>query len=216
MQDFVYQNRKKIIVAGVVALVLIIGISIYFIVWNMLNSVTVNITVTPSIAKVMIGEREFGTLGDYKIMPGEYEVVVSAEGFVTKTGKLVAVADETVNVSMYLEPTEENKDWYLNHPEDALIMGDIKSDYTARDLAKLREEKPILKQLPIEINYYTANYAKRVHYVISYVLVENNTDFIITVTDYTGGNYEDALAKLVARGVDLDEYHSVHRCFSGT
>lgn len=206
MQDLIYKHRKRIIIVAGVVVILVLAVSVYNIIMNARRSVTLNITVTPSIAEVKIGGKKYSSIGEYKIEPGEYAVEASAEGFVTKAGTLVAVENETVNVMMYLEPAEGNENWYSEHPEDALVLGDIKSDYAREDFLKLAEEKPILTELPIEIDYYTRNYAKRVKYTISYVLNEDITDFVITITDYTGGNYEDALTKLTARGVDLSDY----------
>ena len=206
MQDYLYNNKKKVLIVGLIVLILIIGISIYGIVRNMLYSATVSITVAPSVAKVYIDGKEYGSIGEYKLKPGEYEVEAVADGFQKKAGHLVAVANETVNISMYLEPTAENSDWYLEHPEDALTMGDIKADEAAKVIEQLAEKHPILKQLPIEVDYFSDDYSKRTRYTISYLLAEDNTSFTITITDYTGGNQKDALEKLKARGVNLDDY----------
>lgn len=214
-QDAAWANRKKVIIGGVVALVLILALSVWGMVRQMMYSVTIDITVAPAVAKVMLDGREYAATREYKIQPGEYEVVVTAEGFETKTGRLVAVAGERVEIALYLEPTAENANWYLEHPEDARTMGDIKSDEAARAVEELTRKHPILAQLPLMIDYYTDGYARRVKYTISYLLTNENRDFVITVTDYTGGNYADALDKLRARGVVDGQYEVQYEDVSG-
>lgn len=206
MQELIYKYKRPIVVGVVLMLVLIVAVSVYFIVMDKINSATVNIIVAPTIAKVKIGDRVFKSMETYKIQPGEYMVEVSAEGFETKTGNLVAVENESIDIQMFLDPTEENANWYEEHQEDALILGEVKNHYAIQAVQELSKDNPILDQLPIEIDYFTNNYAKRVKYTISYRLDGDNAGFVIVVTDYTGGNYEDALARLKARGVESGEY----------
>lgn len=206
MQDFIYKYKKQIAICGVLVVILVIAVSVYFMITDKINSVVVNIRVTPTIAKVKIGDRVFEPMGTYKIQPGEYLVEVSADGFETKTGSLVAAENESVDIQMFLEPTEENTHWYDEHPEDALILGEVKNYYAMKAVQELVADNPILSQLPIEIDYYTSNYAKRVKYTISYRLNAENDGFAITITDYTGGNYESALSRLKTYGVDADDY----------
>lgn len=73
------------------------------------------------------------------------------------------------------------------------------------DLSGLYAENPILKSLPLEVDYYNDDYTERVRYTITYRLINNNTDFVIMVKDYTGGNYGAAVDKLKAQGYEVDE-----------
>ena len=154
LREFVYKNKKKLIIVGLLILLTIIGISVYFIIMNRLYSVTLNTVISPSIAKVMVGDNEYGALGTYKIRPGEYDVEVYADGFITKTGKLVAVEYETVEISLALEPTAENSNWYDKHPWDATAAGDIRSDTNMQEYYDLQKKNEILNYVP----YYNFNY----------------------------------------------------------
>ncbi|MBQ3473869.1 PEGA domain-containing protein [Candidatus Saccharibacteria bacterium] len=206
MQDFIYNHKKKIVVVGILLLVLIIGISVFFLVKNRIYSATLNIRVTPISAEVKIGDKNYDTLGTYKVKPGSYDVEVSAEGFITKTDTIEIAEDETISFQVYLLPTEENANWYDEHPDDALILGEIKYSLTLEALQKLQEENPILSELPMNIDYFTNNGAKRVRYSISYEIEEGATKFSITITDYSGGNYDDAMLRLEKRGVKKGQY----------
>ncbi|MBQ3464616.1 PEGA domain-containing protein [Candidatus Saccharibacteria bacterium] len=206
MQDSLFKHKKKIIIAGVVLLVVIIGISIFSLVRSKIYSATLNIRVTPISAEVKIGDKNYKTTGTYKVKPGNYDVEVSAEGFITKTDTIEINEDETIDFQVFLLPTEENADWYDEHPDDSLILGEIKYSLTLEALEKLQEENPILNELPMNIDYFTSDGAKRVNYSISYKLEENNTKFHIVITDYSGGNYNDAITRLEKRGVAKDQY----------
>ncbi len=199
-------KKKWIIWGGLVTLILVLVISAWNIINNNLNSVILNIMVTPSSAKVMLGDKELGTSGEYRVRPGEYRLEVSGEGFVTETREMTLNENDVKDIWLYLLPTEENSEYYANNPEDGLLLGEIRSRETEEKLQDVIAKNPILNELPIEIEYYTANYEKYIKYSISYGLDEDTNEFVIVVTDYTGGNYENAKQKLAARGFDLDEY----------
>ena len=198
-------NRtKKIIWSGIIILILILAISLGFLIYNRIFSAKVSILVAPSIAKVKIGEAEFSSSEEIKIQPGEYEVLIFAEGFKNKTGRLVAKADETANLHVYLESSSENtKNWYEEHDGDALIMGEIKSAERLDELNKFLEKEPVLKNLPLTVEYYADNYSKYVKYIISYELDNSERGFYLIMKDYTGEGSETAFLKLKEMGLDL-------------
>lgn len=206
MDDYIYQHKKKLAVLAALALILILAISLTHLIIDRVNSATVNIVVAPSIAKVRIGDREYEADGSYKLPPGEYEVFVTAEGFVSKTLYLNLPEDAESDLKLYLEPEDDGNDWYEQHPLDALIVGEVKRDKAIEKVNQLIDANPILKLLPLEIDYFKKGYTERVKYTISYRITEDNTSFVITITDETGGNYADALAKLKSRGADPDKY----------
>ncbi|MBQ9018107.1 hypothetical protein IJ118_03570 [Candidatus Saccharibacteria bacterium] len=158
---------------------------------------TLNVTVTPSIATVKIGEQSFANVGQYKIAPGEYVVEVSADGFITKTGRLNAAADEVAEVMMYLEPTAENSDWYETHPEDGLVMGDIKSQMALVRREELREKYPILNYVPYILYTYGIDYE---------IECAENGGGVCLMIDAGVGLRDAAVQYLQRTGVDLSDY----------
>ena len=193
-------NKKRWIIGGGCAVMVMLLVGLYFVIQNAINSATVSVTVAPSVAAVRIGEREYGAIGTYRMAPGEYEVEVTAEGFKSKSGKLVAKANESVSVQLYLEPENDDSDWYKTHPEDALIMGEVKNVETVKTLKSLGEQYPILNKLPYTVDYYTRDYSTRVKFAVSYEITDEG--FLLIVKDYTGGNKERALAWISSEGVD--------------
>lgn len=203
-ENFFYKHRRALLIVAIMFFIFIIIISIFNITWQNLHSAKINLLIAPTIASVKIGDDTYSAVGEYNIIPGNYNVMISADGFESKTGSLTAVAGETTEISLYLTPTAENSDWYATHPGDALIMGEIKNTASLANLDELKSKNPILNQLPLEIDYFTAGYAHHIKYTISYLLNDDNTAFTLTITDYTGGNYDDAVSKLAARGVNLE------------
>ena len=204
MNESLRKNRKWLVIGGVVILLAILGTSLYFLIMDAINSATVSVTVAPSIAKVRIGDKDYAAIGTYKMKPGEYEVVVSAEGFETKTGTLTAVENETTNIMLFLETDDMN--WYNNHPEDALIMGEVQNARTVELLKEMGEKYPILNKLPISRDYFLPNYSGKVKYTISYEMVDNANGFSIIITDYMGGAEDAAMKELMSLDDNVSGY----------
>ncbi len=206
MRDYIYNHRKGLITTLISIAVAIVLVSVYFIVVNKINSATIDIRVVPQNAKILINDKEYKSIQSYSIRPGDYTIEVSAEGFFTETSSFSVAEGETYKIDMFLEPTDDNLNWYSEHRDDALILGEIKNALSSKAVQKLQSENPILSELPMNIDYYTNNNSARVKYTISYKLEENNTKIILVITDYTGGNYNDAISRLEKRGVGKDQY----------
>ena len=111
-----------------------------------------------------------------------------------------------MNVQVFLDPEEGNINWYNEHPGDGLILGEIQSNIAMQAVQVLKKDNPILDELPLEVDYYTPNMAKRIHYTISYELNAENDGFTVLVIDYSGGNYNDAILRLENLGFDASHY----------
>ena len=191
-------------VVGVLVVALIV--SLVFLVRSVVYSGKVAVMVAPSVAKVKVGESEFSAMGEYAVVPGEYEVTVTAEGFLPKTGRLVVGEGATVSVSLYLEPVSGNESWYDEHPGDALVKGEILNNATLGQVEEILESAPVLAELPRTVEYFSEGYGDYVKYVISYEydfesLEAGGAGYRLVVKDYTGGNYERAMEWVRERGL---------------
>ena len=195
------------VVWGVVGLVVVVLVaSLGFLVHSTIYSGRVAVMVAPSVAKVRVGEHEFGAMGEYTVEPGEYAVEVSAEGFVSKTGRLVVREGATVEVALFLEPLEGNASWYDEHPGDALVKGEVLNAETLKLVDEVLARTPSLAELPWTVEYFAEGYADYVKYVISYEydfesLEAGGAGYRLVVKDYTGGNYERAMEWVRKRGL---------------
>lgn len=78
-----------------------------------------------------------------------------------------------------------------------------KSRAMVENYEKLKENYPLIESLPIEVDRFL-NYSEHIHYKITY-RVENG-EAVIVVTDYTGGNLENARKNIENRGFEPDNY----------
>ena len=140
------KNSVKIAIGvSVGALVLILAVSLGFLIRSAIYSARVNIMVAPSIAVVRIGDNDYPVSGEFEFEPGEYVVEVSAEGFATKTGKLVLKDGETTDLSLYLESSDEKTaNWYEENAGDGLIVGEIQNAEEMKKVNALLEKSQYL------------------------------------------------------------------------
>lgn len=186
-------KKKWLIIGSLAFVIVILAISLTFLIIDKINSATISVTIAPSIATVKIDGKEYSAIGTYKMPPGEYDVEISADGFQTKTQKLIALDNETTSLLTYLDPTDENSDWYDTHEEDALIMGETKNAQTIEVVQKLVEDNPILSKLPYVVEYYTDDYGTKYQYTISYELIDADSKFKIMIKDYMGNGRDLAM-----------------------
>ena len=200
-----YQKNRIWLIGGAVAiLVIILAISLGFLIHGRIYSARVSIMVVPSIAKVKIGDVEFGSFGSYDMKPGEYTVEIMAEGFASKTGKITLSGDKTTDLNMYLvSNSEATADWYNNHTEDALIMGEIKNAEALDNVSELLKKEPVLSKLPLTVEYYSDNYSTYTKYVISYKYDDSDRGFYLIMKDYTEAGLDAAVRKLTEMGMDM-------------
>lgn len=71
---------------------------------------------------------------------------------------------------------------------------------------ELYDKYPIISQLPINISYYGSNYSGYTNYVISYEADDDYKNIKLIITDYTGGNRENALNEIRKRGYNPSDY----------
>jgi hypothetical protein len=95
-------------------------------------------------------------------------------------------------------------DWYKDHEEDSLLLETIIPALSEKNLKKLQEQYPLLKQLPINEDYYINNYAKHIKYSISYKT--NNDKITILITSYTKDSATYAQEKIKTLGFNLNNY----------
>ena len=184
---------------GVVVAVLLVSLG--FLIHGSVYSGRVVVRVAPSTAKVMVGNEELGTMGEYVVRPGEYEVVVSAEGFESKTGRLVVRDGTSATVALYLEPVAGNEGWYDEHPGEALIKGEILNAETLSRVEEIMAREPVLSKLPRTVEYFTEGYSDYVKYVITYEYdFGTPAGYRVVVKDYTGGNEGEAREWLAEQG----------------
>lgn len=203
MKDNYKRNRLLLIWGSFGALVLILVISLGFLIYGRIFSATLDVMVAPSIATVKVGDNVFATSGEFKMMPGEYSVEISAEGFETKIGKITLKADETSSLNLYLNSNDDTTaDWYETHAGDALVVGEIQNAKMLEEVNALLEKEPALRNLPMTVEYYSNDYSEHTKYTLSYALDDSDRGFYLIMKDYTGAGIIAAISKMTELGMD--------------
>lgn len=136
------KNRPEkpyiIISLTIISFLTIIAISIVGIFLNSRKTATLEITVAPASAEILINGKSYRN-GSYQLEPGTYPVKISKENFETYEGEISLTAGETTELKKYLLEVGGGTDWYLDHNSDMMIMnsiGDSEADAEADNYSK--------------------------------------------------------------------------------
>lgn len=190
---------KKLLVVGIVLFVLIIiTISIVSLVWNKKYSATLEIYVAPSDSGITLNGEEIRA-GIHKSEPGEYEIIVSRNGFDAQSQKVTLEADEKKKVYFALMPNDESTaNWYETHPEDAELLEGISSWEYDQVSDEMRTRYEILENLPFYGSAYMLGYGN--------CKKTGGPEFCVVIkADF--GFRDAAVGYLQNTGKDLAEYY---------
>ena len=201
MQNISFQKFKPLfIVLGSLMLLLIIVL----VVLNLTPTSTISLFIAPSDATILIDGKRYKN-GTYEITPGDHTVSISRDDFTPKEYPFTTTEGQTTELRDYLEPLYD-KDWYSKNEADGMILGSILEGKALKDSLTLYEKYPIISILPINVEYFSNNYADYIKYSISYQTSEDNKSITIIITDHTGGNLQTAIDNLKTRGYDIAQY----------
>lgn len=200
-------TRKRIIIALIMIVIIIAGVTAGWFIYRSIFSATVNIYFAPKSADIAIGSGG-GKFGDNYVKPGTYTVRITKEGFSSYTKEVTVKRGETANVLGSLTPTSDaTKNWYSDHPDDYAIAqhaGDAQAD-EAREY--LGSHYPIVKVLPI-VGLYSA-------YRVDYGVSPTRADEYAIYVRYQSESAKKAAIKAVKdAGYDLSKYEVIYK-FSG-
>lgn len=97
---------------------------------------------------------------------------------------------------------------------EELIEGEKNNQETLKKLNALFEKEPVLKNLPITVEYYSDNYTKYTKYILSYQLDDSEKGFLVIMKDYTGEGSEVGIKKLREMGMDLAGIKMIYKDFT--
>ena len=99
--------------------------------------------------------------------------------------------------------TEKDDNNYLILSDaEALILGENKNAETLRKLHELFEKEPVLKELPLTVEYYSDDYSEYTKYILSYGLDDSDRGFYLIMKDYTNVGMIGAISKLTEMGMN--------------
>ena len=201
------KNKKTLMIAGAAVAVVLVAVLAFWIIKKIAGENTkLHLLIAPASSKVEIDGKAYESTGDFEIKTGKHTAVISKEGFKTQTIEFTANADETADVETYLIQNDGGEDWYASHPDDDEIRWFIDEIRHQNKTNDFYNSNPILSQLPIAVEYYSNNYTSHVKYEITSEVNSSYTAFTIEISDYTGGNYNNALDKIREAGFNPDDY----------
>lgn len=184
----------SIVVAIDVVLVIVVGV---FGLIKGLKTATIDVLLAPLKAKVVINGKEYET-GAYRVNPGKVTATIVADGFKEKKVELELQADKTTKIYEYLEPLEDNLNYYANKESELKRLEKLGNTDIVRVVS-------IKKYLPIiEFNYGGLNEA-------SYELVitqdfDCDKIFCLRVTGDNSESHEYTKIILRQKGYNPDDY----------
>jgi hypothetical protein len=172
---------------------------------------------------VKIGDKIYET-GTSKIDPGEYKVVVSAEGFESKEFTLNVKSGSIASVITYLVNKEEGMNYFERDSHDLAILNEmnVKDDEILKSfLDEYNKKMEIAYILPMDVSFTDPTYNSRLtgHTVKAYMEDGSSEDdckraFCIKLSGIRID--KEKIAKQVAeKGYDLNDYYLVYEYVDG-
>ena len=187
-------NRRKVLAIGAILLIVVVGWGLFTYV-SRIGKVPVVINAVPSNSTVYAGEIRVGS-GTVWLVPGEYTIKSSKEGFADRQKKVTVSNDKKNNVvALALTPeSDEAKQWadkhqqqYKNNEEFGAIEARINGE-------QFRQNNPVTAKLPYDDPYFQINY------------VVEDDDVIVTITTPSPRYRYLAVQKFRELGFDPSDY----------
>ena len=86
--------------------------------------------------------------------------------------------------------------------DDETINGEIQNEEMVKKINELLEKEPVLKDLPMTVEYYSDDQSEYTKYIMSYGLDDSERGFYLIAKDYTGAGMATVLGKLAEMGMD--------------
>lgn len=137
---------QKILVFLIPISLIIIIFTAYF--FTIIYSAKVEVLIAPKSAELYIDGKKYNNSGVFSVSPGEKEVIIKANGFQEYKQKKNFTKDTTNYIYTWLDPTEENKNYYNEHSEEQDLVETIAQQGTVLEGEKYNND-PIFKITPV-------------------------------------------------------------------
>ena len=81
-------------------------------------------------------------------------------------------------------------------------MGEIQNEAEMKKLDSLLEKEPVLKDLPVTVEYFSDDYSEYTKYTISFAMDDSERGFYLIMKDYTGAKVGALIRTLAEMGMD--------------
>ena len=144
------RNRRILIISLLIGFIILVAVILIVSIYYLRRSATLDILVAPTSATITIDGQTY-TNGTYKIEPTSTSATITAEGFTSQEVSLNIIGGETTTLYLYLIPTDGDMNWYLDHPDDMMIVTQIGDLQALATSDAYHTEHPISQVLPIVV-----------------------------------------------------------------
>jgi hypothetical protein len=142
-------QKPKISPVKIAIVVWALLIAVILAVWLITSrrSAAIDLLIAPASAEVQINGRSFNN-GTHRVEPGRYDIFVSKDGFVSYSASFMVREGETFAVHQFLMQTDGTYQWYIDHPDDGMLLTSIGSSQADESSQGFMERYPILNVIP--------------------------------------------------------------------
>lgn len=108
----------------------------------------VKILIAPKTAELYIDGKKYKNSDNIILTPGEKQVVIKANGFKEYNKKIFFSKEKTTLIYEWLEPIDENKDYYNNNEDELQLRETIEQSGFSIELEEYNND-PIFKVTPV-------------------------------------------------------------------
>lgn len=196
------KKRRIVIITAVLVIGTIIASTIGMFERSKYSAI-VEIAVAPLKATLTLNGKEYKN-GTHHLLPGTYEVSLTADGFEPYTATIEASAGTATYLYHYLTGPGGDISYYYSHDEDMRMFMTI-TNYEAGQKAKTYAEKDDVFTIT---PYYDIN---KNHFTIQAGIAADESVYITvnlnTCTDLLKDEYSnEAMAYLRGQGIELEQY----------
>lgn len=195
-------NQRKIIIAIIFAIIVIVGALIYqiYTAIDRSDKVPVEVAAAPNDAKITFKDKKTGTEltaknGTNYLPPGDYSITATKDGFRSSQTEVNATSKPRYTVIIELMPqSDQARQWQKKHMDQYNKVESIAGQQIREAGKKFTEKYPVVTKLPIKDPYYSIGYYKK-----------DDRPIIVIRTESPQYRYKATL-RLVSMGIKLSDY----------
>jgi PEGA domain len=140
--------QKLLVFILPILLIFIILLALFF---TSTYTAKVKILIAPKTAELYIDGKKYKNSDITTLIPGEKQVIIKASGFKEYNKKINFSKEKTTLIYEWLEPTDDNKDYYNKNEDELQLRETIEQSGFSIELDEYNND-PIFKVTPV-INY---------------------------------------------------------------
>jgi len=199
--------RFLLAIGGVLALGILIwagfGVHHYY---ATVDNGTLNLTVVPADAQLLIDNATTATSGALSLTPGTHTITFTRNGFGSKTITVVIQSKQTVSQTVILPATNATGTAYLNaHPDQVAIGEGVTGAQANTQGQEITSNNPLIALLP----YQGADF--RIDFGVSQKFPNDPSAVAVYITAATDTGRAHALNWIKAQGYNPNAYEIIYQ-----